>query len=77
MRKYIIYDSTGTKVAILTTLKDALDFKHIRGNNAWTIKIIEPVKNKKSTERQKAAAAAQRMADESCQGQRRIDCTKK
>ena len=55
MRKYIIYDSTGTKVAILTTLKDALDFKHIRGNNAWTIKIIEPVKNKKSTERQKAA----------------------
>ena len=47
MRKYIIYDSTGTKVAILTTLKDALDFKHIRGNSAWTIKIIEPVKNKK------------------------------
>ena len=30
MRKYIIYDSTGTKVAILTTLKDALDFKHIK-----------------------------------------------
>ena len=30
-----------------------------------------------AAERQKAAAAAQKMADESCQGQRRIDCTKK
>ena len=55
MKKYIIYDSTGNRVAILTTLKDALDFKHIRGNNRWTIKVIEPVKNKKSTEKQKAA----------------------
>lgn len=53
MKKYIIYDSTGNRMAILTTLKDALDFKHIRGNNRWTIKVIEPVKNKKSTEKQK------------------------
>ena len=42
-------------MALLTTLKDALDFKHIRGNNRWTIKVIEPVKNKKSTEKQKEA----------------------
>ena len=49
MRKYIIYDSTGTKVAILTTLKYALDFKHIRSNNAWSIKIIETVKNQNSS----------------------------
>ena len=55
MKKYIIYDSTGTIVATLTTMRDALDFKHIRGNNTWTIKIIEPLKNKQSTERQKSA----------------------
>ena len=55
MKKYIIYDSTGTIVAILTTMRDALDFKHIRGNNTWTIKIIEPLKNKQSTARQKSA----------------------
>ena len=55
MKKYIIYDSTGTIVAILTTMRDALDFKHIRGNNTWTIKIIEPLKNKQSTARQKGA----------------------
>ena len=55
MKKYIIYDSTGTIVATLTTMKDALDFKHIRGNNTWTIKIIEPLKNKQSTARQKGA----------------------
>ena len=55
MKKYIIYDSTGTIVATLTTMRDALDFKHIRGNNTWTIKIIEPLKNKQSTARQKGA----------------------
>ena len=55
MKKYTIYDSTGTIVATLTTMKDALDFKHIRGNNTWTIKIIEPLKNKQSTARQKGA----------------------
>ena len=55
MKKYTIYDSTGTIVATLTTMKDALDFKHIRGNNAWTIKIIEPLKNRQSTARQKGA----------------------
>lgn len=55
MKKYTIYDSTGTIVATLTTMRDALDFKHIRGNNAWTIKIIEPLKNKQSTARQKGA----------------------
>lgn len=55
MKKYKICDSTGTQVAILTTMRDALDFKHIRGNNSWTIKILEPLKNKQSTERQKAA----------------------
>ena len=55
MKKYTIYDSTGTIVATLTTMRDALDFKHIRGNNAWTIKIIEPLKNRQSTERQKSA----------------------
>ena len=55
MKKYTIYDSTGTIVATLTTMRDALDFKHIRGNNTWTIKIIEPLKNKQSTERQKSA----------------------
>ena len=55
MKKYTIYDSTGTIVATLTTMRDALDFKNIRGNNAWTIKIIEPLKNKQSTERQKGA----------------------
>ena len=55
MKKYTIYDSTGTIVAILTTMRDALDFKHIRGNNTWTIKIIEPLKNRQSTARQKGA----------------------
>ena len=55
MKKYTIYDSTGTIVATLTTMRDALDFKHIRGNNAWTIKIIEPLRNRQSTERQKSA----------------------
>ena len=55
MKKYTIYDSTGTIVATLTTMRDALDFKHIRGNNAWTIKIIEPLKNRQSTARQKGA----------------------
>lgn len=55
MKKYTIYDSTGTIVATLTTMKDALDFKHIRGNNAWTIKIIEPLKNRQSTPKQKGA----------------------
>ena len=55
MKKYTIYDSTGTIVATLTTMRDALDFKHIRGNNAWTIKIIEPLKNRQSTARQKSA----------------------
>ena len=55
MKKYIIYDSTGTIVATLTTMKDALDFKHIRGNNTWTIKVIEPLRNKQSTARQKGA----------------------
>ena len=55
MKKYIIYDSTSTIVATLTTMRDALDFKHIRGNNTWTIKIIEPLKNKQSTEKQKSA----------------------
>ena len=55
MKKYTIYDSTGTIVATLTTMRDALDFKHIRGNNTWIIKVIEPLKNKQSTERQKSA----------------------
>ena len=55
MKKYTIYDSTGTIVATLTTMRDALDFKHIRGNNTWTIKIIEPLRNKQSTARQKGA----------------------
>ena len=55
MKKYTIYDSTGTIVATLTTMRDALDFKHIRGNNTWTIKIIEPLRNRQSTERQKSA----------------------
>ena len=55
MKKYTIYDSTGTIVATLTTMKDALDFKHIRGNNTWTIKIIEPLRNRQSTARQKGA----------------------
>ena len=55
MKKYTIYDSTGTIVATLTTMRDALDFKHIRGNNAWTIRIIEPLKNRQSTARQKGA----------------------
>ena len=55
MKKYTIYDSTGTIVAILTTMRDALDFKHIRGNNTWTIKIIEPLRNRQSTARQKGA----------------------
>ena len=55
MKKYTIYDSTGTIVATLTTMRDALDFKHIRGNNAWTIKIIEPLKNRQSTPKQKGA----------------------
>ena len=55
MKKYTIYDSTGTIVATLTTMRDALDFKHIRGNNAWTIKIIEPLRNRQSTARQKGA----------------------
>ena len=53
MKKYTIYDSTGTIVATLTTMRDALDFKHIRGNNTWTIKIIEPLRNRQSTARQK------------------------
>ena len=55
MKKYIIYDSTGTIVATLTTMRDALDFKHIKSNNTQTIKIIEPLKNKQSTARQKGA----------------------
>ena len=55
MKKYTIYDSTGTIVATLTTMRDALDFKHIRGNNAWTIKIIEPLRDRQSTARQKGA----------------------
>ena len=55
MKKYTIYDSTGTIVATLTTMRDALDFKHIRGNNTWTIKIIEPLRNRQSTARQKSA----------------------
>lgn len=55
MKKYTICDSTGTIVATLTTMRDALDFKHIRGNNTWTIKIIEPLKNRQSTARQKGA----------------------
>ena len=55
MKKYTIYDSTGTIVAALTTMRDALDFKHIRGNNTWTIKIIEPLRNRQSTARQKGA----------------------
>ena len=55
MKKYRIYDSTGTIVATLTTMRDALDFKHIRGNNTWTIKIIEPLRNRQSTARQKGA----------------------
>ena len=55
MKKYTIYDSTGTIVATLATMRDALDFKHIKGNNAWTIKIIEPLKNRQSTARQKGA----------------------
>ena len=55
MKKYTIYDSTGTIVATLTTMRDALDFKHIRGNNTWTIKIIEPLKNRQSTPKQKGA----------------------
>ena len=55
MKKYTIYDSTGTIVATLTTMKDALDFKHIRGNNTWTIKIIEPLRNIQATARQKGA----------------------
>ena len=55
MKKYTIYDSTGTIVATLTTMRDALDFKHIRGNNAWIIKVIEPLRNRQSTERQKSA----------------------
>ena len=55
MKKYTIYDSTGTIVATLTTMRDALDFKHIRGNNAWTIKMIEPLRNRQSTARQKGA----------------------
>ena len=55
MKKYTIYDSTGTIVATLTTMKDALDFKHIRGNNTWTIKIIEPLRNRQSTPKQKGA----------------------
>ena len=55
MKKYTIYDSTGTIVATLATMRDALDFKHIRGNNAWTIKIIEPLRNRQSTARQKGA----------------------
>ena len=55
MKKYTIYDSTGTIVATLTTMRDALDFKHIRGNNTWTIKIIEPLRNRQSTARQKGA----------------------
>ena len=55
MKKYTIYDSTGTIVATLTTMKDALDFKHIRGNNTWTIKIIEPLRNRQSTPKQKSA----------------------
>ena len=55
MKKYTIYDSTGTIVATLTTMRDALDFKYIKGNSAWTIKIIEPLKNRQSTARQKGA----------------------
>ena len=55
MKKYTIYDSTGTIVATLTTMRDALDFKHIRGNNTWIIKVIEPLRNRQSTERQKSA----------------------
>ena len=55
MKKYTIYDSTGTIVATLTTMRDALDFKHIRGNNAWTIKIIEPLRDRQSTPKQKGA----------------------
>ena len=55
MKKYTIYDSTGTIVATLTTMRDALDFKHIRGNNTWTIKIIEPLRNRQSTPKQKSA----------------------
>ena len=55
MKKYTIYDSTGTIVATLTTMRDALDFKHIRGNNTWTIKVIKPLRNKQSTTRQKGA----------------------
>lgn len=38
MKKYTIYDSTGIVVATLTTMRDALDFKHIKGNNTWTIR---------------------------------------
>ena len=53
MKKYTIYDSTGTIVATLTTMRDALDFKHIRGNNAWTI--IEPFRDRQSTAKQKGA----------------------
>ena len=55
MKKYTIYDSTGTIVATLTTMRDALDFKHIRGNNTWTIKIIEPLRDRQSTPKQKGA----------------------
>jgi hypothetical protein len=55
MKIYIVYDSIGNKMATLTTLKDALDFKSIRGNKAWTIKPVTSIKNKKSTEKQKAA----------------------
>ena len=55
MKKYTIYDSTGTIVATLTTMRDALDFKHIRGNNTWIIKVIEPLGNRQSTARQKGA----------------------
>ena len=55
MKKYTIYDSTGTIVATLTTMRDALDFKHIRGNNAWIIKVIEPLRDRQSTPKQKGA----------------------
>ena len=63
MKIYIVYDSIGNKMATLTTLKDALDFISSkffagilpRGNKAWTIKPVMSIKNKKSTEKQKAA----------------------
>lgn len=55
MKKYIICDSEGNKVAMITTIKDNLNIKLVQNNEVLSIKEINTMRDKKSTEKQKAA----------------------